>query len=583
MTAHELSAYLVPSTDAHTSEYLPEVWQRRAWISGFDGSAGDVIVTREKAGLWTDSRYFLQAEEQLKGSTIDLFKIGVAGTASKEAFLCQSCQRGDRVGIDARLISHDEADQLKKALGEKGISLVFPSKNLVDEIWEDQGDLPLTPIEIWPEEFAGESVAQKLERIREKMRAEDVQAHVLTMLDAIAWTFNIRSGDVDFNPLAIGYAVIGASDAHLFTRLPKVTDAVRECLGDLVEIHDYFAFEDFLTELEAKKMRIWLDGATVNERVVRLLEAGGNVMFKESPVTRFKACKNETELKGMAACHIRDGVAMVKFLRWLEEHVASGQVSEVSAGEKLTAFRAEDPRFRGPSFATIAGYGEHGAIVHYEASAESDVTLRPEGVFLIDSGGQYLDGTTDITRTVALGEPTAEQKDRFTRVLKGHIALATARFPQGTTGPQLDTLARKPLWDIGLQYGHGTGHGVGCYLSVHEGPQSISYYRGAGVALELGMICSNEPGFYKAGEFGMRIETLVSVVVDAKADNPELVFYTFDTLTLCPMDLNLVEPSLLTDDEIYYLNAYHARTRQALEPLLDESHKAWLKKATEPI
>ncbi len=583
MRKHKMDAYVVPSTDPHASEYVPALWQRRAWLSGFDGSAGDLIITQEKAGLWTDSRYFLQAEQQLKDTGIELYKIGVPDVPDMLEFLKQELKPGQVVGVDPRVMSYRQAVQWQKELDVHKIKMKFSEENLVDLLWKDQPDLPLDPIMVWEDKFAGESVESKLTRIREQMAANGCQTHVLTELDTIAWTFNIRSRDVAYNPVVIAYAVITQDSAELFVHKKKVTRALKKHLKGLAKIRHYDDFKKRLPKLAKRKTRVWLDDASVNYWVTLMLHKRCELFFKQSPVVAFKAIKNETELAGMRACHIRDGVAMVKFLKWLEETVPQGNVTEMSAAQMLEKFRAEQSLYQGPSFETISAYNEHGAIVHYTSSPETDVQLKPEGIYLIDSGGQYLDGTTDITRTLALGEPTDEQKDRFTRILKGHIDLAMTSFPVGTQGIQLDTIARKPLWEIGLNYGHGTGHGVGAFLSVHEGPQGISYYRGIGVPLEPGMICSNEPGFYKAEAFGMRIENLIVVVKDDQMSNDEWSFLKFENLTYCPIDLSLVNPQLLDEKEIDYLNAYHRRVYEVLSPYLKKEERKWLEEKTKTL
>ena len=578
MKENGVQAYLILSTDPHQSEYVPELWQRRVWISGFDGSAGDVVVTMDQAGLWTDSRYFIQAAEQLKDTGIDLYKLGLAETPTIAAFIKNQLKTGEKAAIDPRVISFTEAQSLQTQLQSAGIELVFLSENLVDKLWTDQPAMPLSPVEVHDVKYAGEEVESKLNRIRDAMRRLNADIHILTTLDSIAWTFNIRSSDIEYNPLAIAYAVIGLDDAKLFVKKEKITAKVESHLSGLVRLFDYDDFAAEIKNISAKNV-VWLDKSTVNQWVVTLLQGNNKIIFNESPVTRFKAIKNKTELSGFVNSHIRDGAAMVKFFCWLEEAVPQGGVNELSAAAKLESFRKEMPLFKGLSFETISAYGAHGAIVHYSSSQESNVELKPQGIFLLDSGGQYLDGTTDITRTVTFGEPTAEQKDRFTRVLKGHIDLALTKFPRGTQGMQLDTIARKALWDILENYGHGTGHGVGSYLGVHEGPQAISYYRGLGVALEPGMILSNEPGFYKEGEYGIRIETLVQVVVSKENEN----FLEFETATLCPIDLKLINKSLMTAAEIEYLNDYHKRVRETLLPLLSGREQKWLIENTEAI
>lgn len=583
MVKNKIDAYLIPSTDPHQSEYVPALWQRRQWISGFTGSAGDVIVTKDKAGLWTDSRYFLQAEEQLRGTGIELFKLGIPQAISMPEYLKKELVKGQCVGIDPRVHAHQETETLRKELADHKIKLISLPKNLVDQIWKNRPDLPTDPVMIREEKYAGESTDRKLNRIREKMEVMGTDVHVLTTLDSIAWTFNIRSRDVDYNPVVIAYAIITRENAEICLSKKKVNRKLKKAFKDKVKIYDYDAFRKRLLKNTGKRTKVWLDGGTINEWVVQLLQKRAEILYKPSPVTLFKACKNETEIAGFKTCHVRDGVAMVKFLCWLEEAVPKGGVTEISAAGQLAEFRAKDKLYQGPSFATISAYKAHGAIVHYESTPETDEELKTEGLYLIDSGGQYLDGTTDITRTIALGNPTEEQRDRFTRILKGHIDLSMTSFPRGSQGIQLDTIARKPLWDIGLNYGHGTGHGVGAFLNVHEGPQGISYYRGIGVPLEIGMICSNEPGFYKAGEYGMRIETLINVVKDENKSSQDFEFYKFETATLCPVDKKLIEKSLLSESEIDYLNSYHQRVYTELSGYFKGKELEWLKRATTAV
>lgn len=583
MVKNGIQVYLIPSTDPHQSEYVPEMWERRKWISGFTGSAGELAVSLKNAGLWTDSRYFLQAEQELSGSGIELFKSGLPDVPTLQDWLKQELSSGDSVGIDPRVFSYRDLQKLESFLQNWKINLKTIETNLVDEIWEDQPAFPPDPVLPWELRFSGETVESKLNRLRGKMVSENAVAHVLSSLDAIAWLFNIRGSDVAYNPVVISYAIVTSDGAALYTRLNKITPEVKNHLAGLVDIFDYDEFKNGLLNLRKKQARVWLDPATVSRWIVDVLGDECETVFQESPVTLFKAMKNQTEIQGIKNAHIRDGLAMVKFLYWLENAVPRGGVSEVSAAEKAEAFRKEQPLFRGLSFETISAFREHGAIVHYTASPETDVKLKPNGIFLFDSGAQYLDGTTDITRTVALGKATAEQKDRFTRVLKGMLALSMTRFPRNTAGNQLDTIARKPLWDIAQNYGHGTGHGVGCFLNVHEGPQGISYYRGIGVPMELGMVTSNEPGYYKAGEYGIRTENLVLTVADETTSDSEFEFYKFETLTLCPIDLSLVEANLLSEAEILFLNQYHVQVRETLSPFLDEAEQRWLAEKTRPI
>ncbi len=583
MKKNRIAAYLVPSTDPHQNEYLPAAWERRRWLSGFTGSAGDMAVTLKSAGLWTDSRYFLQAETQLKNSGIQLFKLGLPDTPLMSAWLIQQLKPGERAGIDPRVISYQDAQKLKTVLANGKIIFQPIEQNLVDKIWKDQPPLPQAPIIPHPLKFAGESVPDKLKRLRERMKQERVKTHIITNLDAIAWLFNIRGRDIDFNPLVISYAIITLKKAWLFTSRKKVDRALSRHLGRQVQILEYQDFPRALKKLAVSRDRIWVDPSLASWWVVDNLDKKCELFFKEAPITRFKALKNSTEISGLKAALVRDGVAMVKFLCWLEGALGREKITEISAAAKLEDLRSGQDLFQGLSFHTISAYREHGAIVHYSATEESDSQLRREGIYLIDSGAHYSDGTTDITRTLALGRPTEEQKDRFTRVLKGHIQLAMTRFPAGTAGNQLDTLARKPLWDVGLNYGHGTGHGIGSYLNVHEGPQAISYYRGLGVVLEPGMVISNEPGFYQTGEYGIRTENLI--LTDRMKQEPPtgIDFLAFQTVTLCPIDTRLIERSLLVEEEVTWLNDYHSRVRETLSQFLDPPEKDWLETATAPI
>ncbi|PIE89174.1 MAG: peptidase M24 [Acidobacteria bacterium] len=577
MKEMDVQAYWVPSTDPHQSEYLPLCWNRRAWLSGFDGSAGDLLITDTFAGLWTDSRYFLQAESQLKGTGIDLMKMGQPNTPSIEQFAKQNLK--GRLAIDPRLLSPKSAASLVKELGADRVA--FLEDNLVDTIWTDRPPIPQDPIEAHPIAFSGKSTAQKLDDVSREMAKVHADYHVVTQLDAIAWLFNLRGSDVAYNPVFISYALIGREEAWLFVPPGKLSQEVKSTLPDNITVCNYSDFGPKLKTL-TKSKKVLIDFDSANQWIVQKLDQA-IICTQDSPVTLMKARKNEVELEGFRQAHIRDGAAMVKFLIWLEQNVPTGTVTEITASNKLAEIRSKGKNFKGLSFNSISGYASNGAIVHYRATKASAKTLMPEGIYLIDSGGQYLDGTTDITRTVSLGNPTAEQKDCFTRVLQGHLALANAQFPVGTCGPQLDTLARKPLWDIALNYGHGTGHGVGSFLCVHEGPQAISYYRGAGVPLEEGMVVSNEPGYYKTGEFGMRIENLIYVQKAESNPSDPSDFLCFGNLTLCPIDLKLIQTDLLSSKERSQLNTYHQNVKRALTPLLNESERQWLEKATAPI
>jgi Xaa-Pro aminopeptidase len=582
MKRHRIRAYLVPSADPHQSEYLPAFWKRRQFITGFTGSAGDAVITLAKAGLWTDSRYYLQAERELAGSGFDLFRWGLPGVPSWKEWMAKELRAGDTLGLDPRLISHKDYGELEKLFRDRGFRLKSIEENLVDKVWDARPAPPRRKIIIHPRKYAGESVRSKLERLRQKMAGEKADAHVLTQLDSIAWLFNMRGSDVEFNPVVIAYALIAERSAWLFIDRTKVQGRTKDVLSKDVTIMDYRDFATQLARLGEQERRVWVDEASASQWVVEGLRGAG-LIFKPSPVPLFKAVKNKTEIEGARRAQLRDGAAMVGFLRWIGEAVSRGGVTELSAAAKLEEFRSRQPLYRGLGFETISSYGEHGAVVHYSVSPETDIPLEPKGIYLIDSGSQYWDATTDITRTICLGEPTDEQRDRFTRVLKGVIALSSISFPQGTMGPQLDILARKALWEAGLNYGHGTGHGIGAYLGVHEGPQSIAPARGFLIPLLPGMILSIEPGFYKDGEFGVRVENLGLVVKDGKRSTKALAFYTFETLTLCPIDVRLVKEKLLTAEEIAWLNSYHARVRAALTPLLDEPDAAWLHAATRAI
>ena len=582
MRKHNVQGYLIPGSDPHQNEYVPEFWRRRAFITGFTGSAGDALVTLKIAGLWIDSRYYLQAERELHGTDFALFRWGSPGVPSWQEWAARNLKPGDSVGLDPQLISHRDYTKLKKDLAVKSVRLRPVAANLVDVIWRDRPAAPAGPVIVLDEKYAGESRSSKLDRLHQKLTVERVDAHILSQLDAVAWLFNIRGSDVPFNPVAIAYAIITRKKALLFVAREKVSPEVRTVLKKDVSLRSYTEFPAALRSLAAAKKRIWLDEAGVSQWVVSSL-AGAELVFKPSPVTFSKAIKNASEIRGSKQAHRRDGAAMVKFLCWLEKAVPKGGVTEFSAARKLEEIRRRQPRFRGLSFQTISSYGSHGAVVHYEVTPETDIPLKPKGIYLIDSGSQYLDATTDITRMVCLGRPTAEQRDRFTRVLKGVISLTLTSFPQGTYGPQLDVLARRALWERGLNYGHGTGHGIGAFLNVHEGPQSIAPARGLGIGLEPGMILSIEPGYYKEGEYGFRVENLVLVVKDPVRTSQTSLFYTFETLTLCPIDLRLVKKDLLTEDEVIWLNAYHRRVLKELTPLLEKDEAAWLKKATRPI
>ena len=575
---------IIPSTDPHGSEYLPDHWKFRAACSGFTGSAGELVVTADHAGLWTDSRYYLQAASELAGSGIELFRLGLPDTPTLWNQIVRWCPAGSRVAFFGSLHPYSEISRQRPALAERGVELHPVAETVIDRIWTDRPAPSGAPAFVHPREFAGHTVAEKLDHVRTFLETEQADAHVVTALDAVAWLMNLRGSDIAYNPLVVSYAVILRDEALLYAPAGKIPSAVAAELASAgVRIRPYEAFfEDLGTRLAAGGLRVWVDVESASWAVVDQLR-GARILEKASPITLFKAIKNTHELDGMRRCHIRDGVAMVKFLKWMEENVPTGRVTEVGAADRLLEFRRENERFVGLSFETISAYGAHGAIVHYAPDAESDIPVGVDSLYLIDSGGQYLDGTTDITRTVCFGEPDATQKEHFTRVLAGHLQLAITSFPQGTSGKQLDTIARMPLWEAGLQYGHGTGHGIGAFLGVHEGPHAISYYRCRGQALLPGMVTSNEPGLYIPGSHGIRIENVLAVVPDPERTRAELSFYMFDNLTLCPIDRKLVNPELLTRAQRLAFDEYHQLVRTRLSPLLDEDTVKWLRQATEPL
>lgn len=575
-------AYLVPGTDPHQSEYVPQAWQRRRWLSGFSGSRGDVAVTAGRAVLWTDSRYTIQAARELDGSGIELFRIGEPRTPHMHEWLALTLSPGQVVGADPALLSADEARDLESVLAPAGVRIMWISENLVDALWADRPLLPATPA--WPHapQHAGESVGDKLGRLRSAMGDARAGSVAVTALDSVAWLFNLRGADIEFNPLLIAYALVTRERARLFVSKAKVSRELASSLAGLADIEPYDAFVPALVEAAASASPVWVDPGA-SHAVAQAVRGAGRLLLRRLPLVLMKAVKNDAEIAGARRAHLSDGVAAVRFLHWLEGAVGAERVTELSAAARLDSLRARDPLYRGPSFATISSYGPHGAIVHYRPRADTDAELEPRGLYLVDSGGQYLDATTDITRTVALGEPTPESRELFTLALRGVIRLTTVVFPEGTKGIQLDTLARLALWERGLDYGHGTGHGVGSYLCVHEGPQSISPVSGFGAALAQGMVVSIEPGYYREGVLGVRTENLALVVEAPGVARAEAGYLGFETLTLCPIDLRLVEPRLLEPRELAWLNAYHERVRAELAPHLEPETARWLVQATRPL
>lgn len=580
-----LDGFLVPLADEHQGEYIALRARRLAWLTGFTGSAGIAVVLSDKAAIFVDGRYTLQVQAEVDGS---LYAPCHLIEQPPDRWIEANLPPKARLGYDPWLHTEDQVTRLGAAAEKRGGRLVACGQNPIDAIWADQPAPPIAPVSAHPASFAGRASAEKRQALAESLTSNGADAAVLTMPDSIAWLLNVRGGDVARTPLALSFAILYA-DARVdwFIDRRKLVAGLQAHLGEAVTVRPPAELGAALDGLGTAGRAVQADPATGAAWVFdRLREAGARIVKGDDPCQLPKAKKNEVELQGARNAHRRDGAALVRFLAWLSATVsAQGDnlgVSEIEAAEKLAGFRAESGELRDLSFATISGAGPNGAIVHYRVSEASNRRLAQGELYLVDSGGQYPDGTTDVTRTVAVGAPTAEMRDRFTRVLKGHIALAGARFPRGTTGSQIDSLARLALWQVGLDYDHGTGHGVGSYLGVHEGPQRISKTANR-FALEPGMIVSNEPGYYKTGAYGIRIENLVTVVESAKGPDEERDMLSFETLTLAPIDLALVEPSLLTPGELDWLNAYHARVRQELAPLLDRATVDWLAQATRPL
>ncbi|MBR1933138.1 MAG: aminopeptidase P family protein [Prevotella sp.] len=587
MQREHLGAFIFPSTDAHQSEYVADHWKGREWISGFNGSAGTAVVTLTGAALWTDSRYFLAAEEQLRGTGFQLMKLKLEGTPTISEWIGAELRHADttEVGIDGMVSSADYVEELIQDLRKQGGLTLRTNLDPLRQLWRDRPDIPLNPVEIQPLEYAGEPFAEKLQRIRRALREQHADGMLMSALDDIAWTLNLRGQDVHCTPVFVAYLLISTTSVTLFINRAKLTAEVQAYLRDNgVQVDDYANVQRGLKDYF--EQTILMDP---QETSYTLMKASPRDIIRQpSPVPAMKIVKNETEIGGYRRAMFRDGLAMVKFLRWLEEDAMEShptghpaeRPTELSIDRKLTALRAEQPLFRDLSFDTIAGYEEHGAIVHYEATPETDVPLQPKGLLLLDSGAQYQDGTTDITRTIALGPLTDEQCHVYTLVLKGHIALARAIFPERTTGTQLDVLARQFMWREGMNYLHGTGHGVGSYLSVHEGPHQFRM-EWKPQPLLPGMTITNEPGIYLAGRFGVRIENTMLIVPAMETEFGR--YLRLEPLTLCPIDKRPIDLAMLTPDERQWLNDYHRTVFDRLSPLLDEADREWLRQATDPI
>lgn len=580
MKEKNIAAYIVPSSDPHLSEYPADHWKSRGWISGFNGSAGTIVVTADKAGLWTDSRYFLQAEIQLEGSGITLYKASLPETITQVEFLCQELKKGETVGFDGATYSAADGLKLQEQLMRKGI-LVQTAYDLIDPIWTDRPAIPTNPIFEMPVAFSGQSVAEKFNAINDQLHKSGADCLILAALDEVAWTFNIRGTDVTYNPVAVAYGFVSEKESVLFINPQKVTAEVATHLkSEGVVLADYTMIGKYLAQLPTD-YTVFVDPARTNLALYNAIPQGCAIVEEITPANHLKSIKNKTEIEGFRNALVKDGIALTRFHIWLEQQMNAGEkVTELSASAKLSSLRAEQPLYLMDSFETICGYAGHGAIVHYAPTPESDATLLPEGLLLMDSGAQYMDGTTDITRTVALGEPTEQMRKDFTRTLKGMIGIAKCKFPAGIRGCLIDAFARKALWDAGIQYLHGTCHGIGHCLNVHEGPQSIRMEDNP-VILREGMVMSDEPAMYRTGEYGIRTENMILIIEDS--ETPWGKFLTFETLTLCHIDTRLVIPEMLSMREHAWLNKYHQMVYDRLSPHLNAEEKAWLKEKTREI
>lgn len=580
MKREHLSAFIFPSTDAHQSEYVADHWRGREWISGFNGSAGTAVVTMKSAALWTDSRYFLAAEEQLEDTEYQLMRLKMEGTPTITEWLGKELQdvQSPEVGLDGMVNSYNYVKDLSYSLRKLGGITLRTNLDPLEQIWENRPSLPANPVEIQPLEYAGETLASKVVRIRKSLRELHADGMLVSALDNIAWTLNLRGTDVHCNPVFVSYLLIESDKVSLFVDDNKLSPEVKQYLQDnQVSLYNYNKVEKCLESYS--EYNILLDGDETSYYLWKTVKCQ-EIVAAASPIPAMKAVKNKAEIEGYRSAMLKDGVAMVKFLKWLKPAVEAGGQTEISIDEKLTSLRAEQKLFRDISFDTIAGYAQHGAIVHYEATPETDVVLKPEGLILIDSGAQYQDGTTDITRTIALGVVSEEMKHIYTLVLKAHIQLELVKFPDGASGTQLDAVGRECMWREGYNFLHGTGHGVGSYLCVHEGPHQIRM-EWMPTPLRAGMTLTDEPGLYLAGKFGVRIEN--TVLISDYMSTEFGKFLQIEPLTLCPIDTTPIDVDMLLPEEIDWLNAYHHSVYEKLSPFLDEEEKIWLENATKPI
>ncbi|MGN0027330.1 MAG: aminopeptidase P family protein [Clostridium sp.] len=578
MKIENINYYIIPSSDSHQSEYVSEYFKGREYVSGFTGSAGTLLVGLEDAYLWTDGRYFIQADKELKSSGISLMKMRTPGYPTIEEWIKDNVKENEVLGFDGKVFSVNQYDGYLNIAKENNFNINMRN-DLLDSIWEERPQLPKNKIFLHDEKYAGKSASEKLGEVRKNMKAKNADYFILSSLDDIAWLCNIRGNDIKFNPVALSYVLVGMDNSNIYVDENKVDSETKTKLNsEGFEIKGYNEIED---DVKLLKGTVILDPNKLNAKIFTSLSNEVKVIRELNVTTNLKAIKNEVEIANWEVSQVRDGVAMVKFIKWLKSNIGKEKITEISASERLTAFRAQGDNYKGDSFGTIAGYKDHAAMMHYSATEASEYELKPEGMFLVDSGAQYLDGTTDITRTFILGYITEEEKRDYTLVLKGHIALASAKFLRGTTGINLDVLARRPLWNYGIDYKCGTGHGVGFFLNVHEGPQGIRP-EGNSVALEPGMIITNEPGVYKEGKHGIRTENTLLVEKDFVSEEFG-EFYKFRTISYCPIDLEGVNVEMLSPEEKNWLNDYHSMVYEKLSPYLNEEEKEFLKYETRII
>ena len=580
MKEKNIFAYIIPSADYHQSEYVGEFFKGRQFISGFTGSAGTVVITPEKAILWTDGRYFLQADKELATSCVELYKMGGENVPTTFEYIENEVPEGCKIGFDGRAISAAMGVGLEASLAKKNITISYEG-DLLDEVWEDRPALSDAKAFLLDIKYSGEDFTSKIARVRNAMKECGSTIHILTSLDDIAWLFNIRGGDVKYNPVVLSYAVVTLDKAILFVDENKLNDEIKASFGEeVVEIKGYFEIYEFVKTIEKEEV-VLVDSNKINYTILKNIPEGVKVLNSMNPSTIFKAEKNPVEIANTKQAHIRDGVAVTKFMYWLKNNIGKVEITEISAADKMTELRKEQGQFIEPSFASIAGYGANGAIVHYSATEESNTTLEPKGLFLLDSGGQYFDGTTDITRTFALGSLTEEEKSNFTSVARAMIRLSGAKFLYGVNGYYLDILARGIMWEQGLNYNHGTGHGIGHVLNVHEAPNGFRCDNRNLATLEEGMITTNEPGFYKAGSHGIRLENEMLCKKGIKNEYGQ--FMEFEPLTIAPLDLDAIDVNLMNEDEKAYLNEYHKMVFDTVSPFLTAEETEWLKEYTRAI